>query len=358
MRRSKTASAEDFTLMSSFEEVRIRLLEEKRPEELDRPLAYWALPSDRRLPYALLNCHVGALIQMSFNDLAATPGIGRKKIASLLMLLDRALHQEDGPRGNGVQETETVKDLLKDDEFDLAKVSESRWETWCATVRKHGLQQETLGRMAPSLQELPTVIWNTPLSAYLNLSVSKIRHLKTHGDKRVRAVLEVFHTVHQLIGGIEGHRRLSIRLLPRFVAPLEHWISEELQDGEVPSVQEIRQNLVLPMLNQIQIDAGDTVHRLAAGRLGVEAPPESVRHQSDRLGVTRARVYQLLEACAQVMAVRWPEGKWQLSILGRKFAGLPAKDERALLFQETRLLMFPERFRAATRQRELVESAR
>jgi hypothetical protein len=344
--------------MSSFEEVRKRLLEEKRPEELDRPLAYWALPSDRRLPYALLNCHVDALIDMSFHDLAATPGIGRKKIASLLMLLDRALRQKDSPHAVRVAEVRIPKDSFKDDEFDPAMVSESRWETWCATVRKHGLEQETLGRMAPSLQELPTVIWNTPLNAYLHLSVSKIRHLKTHGDKRVRAVLEVFHTVHQLVGSVAGHRRLSVRLLPRFVAPLEHWISAELQNGEVPALQEIRQNLVLPMLNQIQIDAGDTVHRLAAGRLGVEAPPETVRHQSDRLGVTRARVYQLLEACAQVMSVRWPEGKWQLSILGRKFAGLPAKDERALLFQETRLLMFPERYRAATRNCELVETAR
>ncbi|MFV1966298.1 MAG: hypothetical protein ACC628_12815 [Pirellulaceae bacterium] len=356
MRPSKTASAEDFTLMSSFEEVRKRLVEEKRVEQLDRPLAYWALTCDRRLPYALLDRNVGELIRMSFGDLAATPGIGRKKIASLLMLLRRALAQKESP--SGAEETQSVvpEAVGTSDLFDPSQVSELLWETWRATVRNHDLGQETLGRLAPSLQSLPTVIWNTPLDAYLNLGVTEMRHLKTHGDKRVRAVLEVFHIVHQLIGSVAGHRRLSVRLVPRFVAPLEQWIAEELRNHDAPAVQEIRQNLVLPMLNQIEVDAGDTIHRLAAGRLGVEAPPETVRHQSDRIGVTRARVYQLLDACAQVMAVRWPEGKWQLSVLANKFASLPLKDERSLLFEETRLLMFPDRFQAATCTPEEVRS--
>ena len=33
------------------------------------------------------------------------------------------------------------------------------------------------------------------------------------------------------------------------------------------------------------------------------------------MGVTRARVYQLLEDCARVMDVRWPDGKTQLARL-------------------------------------------
>ena len=45
---------------------------------------------------------------------------------------------------------------------------------------------------------------------------------------------------------------------------------------------------VLPALNQIEVDAGEIVHRLAAGRLGVESHPESVREQAERMGVTHA----------------------------------------------------------------------
>jgi hypothetical protein len=35
--------------------------------------------------------------------------------------------------------------------------------------------------------------------------------------------------------------------------------------------------------------------------------------------VTRARVYQLLEDCAKVMDVRWPEGRWLFAPLASRF---------------------------------------
>ena len=75
------------------------------------------------------------------------------------------------------------------------------------------------------------------------------------------------------------------------------------------------------------------------------------------MGVTRARVYQLLETCAHVMAVRWPEGKWQLAALAKKLEGLPEHDERVLLFKETQTLMYPERRETVTGEPELVKSA-
>ena len=53
---------------------------------------------------------------------------------------------------------------------------------------------------SPSLQELPTVIWNSPLSTFLDYSLAELRQLKTYGEKRVRVVLEVFHAVHEAVG--------------------------------------------------------------------------------------------------------------------------------------------------------------
>ena len=61
--------------------------------------------------------------------------------------------------------------------------------------------------------------------------------------------------------------------------------------------EEIEQQLIEPLVQQLGIDAGDTVANLARGRLGVGAGAESVRNQSKSLGVTRARVYQMLEEC-------------------------------------------------------------
>ena len=44
-------------------------------------------------------------------------------------------------------------------------------------------------------------IWHVPLGHYVNQSVAEIRQLKTHGEKRVRVVLEVFYIVHELVSG-------------------------------------------------------------------------------------------------------------------------------------------------------------
>ena len=250
---------------------------------------HWACPETAVFP---MRCWIAPYAKSSrlFRELSSTPGIWRKKIGSLVMLLRRVLAEEpgtapevaDSPGDPGVREAE--------ESFDVTLVSESVWEDWRETVRRFGMEEEKLGKFASSLRDLPTVIWDTPLRDYLVLSMDEIRSLKTHGDKRVRVVLEVFHTIYRLLGHAGEHRQFVFRVQPRFTVAVEQWVSEHLRHIEVPDVQDIRQNLVLPVLNQIELDAGEIVHRLAAGRLGVESRPESVREQAERMGVTRAHL--------------------------------------------------------------------
>src|ERR1700682_4405991 len=103
----------------------------------------------------------------------------------------------------------------------------------------------------------------------------------------------------------------------------------------------MREHLSLPLLEQLKIDAGDTIHGLSAGRLGIDGDPQSVRHQSKQMGVTRARVYQLLEDCARVMEVRWPEGKIQLARLAAKLHAEAAPEDDLTLFNATVELFYP-----------------
>ena len=63
--------------------------------------------------------------------------------------------------------------------FDPALVSEALWSQWRETVKSHNIGQEKLGRLAPTLQALPTVIWHKPLSDYVNYTVAEIRQLRT-----------------------------------------------------------------------------------------------------------------------------------------------------------------------------------
>lgn len=350
MKSNKAASVEDYKILSSFQSLRKTLLDDKFADRLEKPLAYWAMPNDRRLPLAFLGRTLRDLLATPFEELAATPGIGQKKISCLVKLLSRATkdHPPVAPFGlsdlaEGRSRSSSADRLRRATciPFDPAVVSEAHWTDWRETVHRHGLGHEKLGRFAPTLQALPTVIWHTPLEFYLSYSLAEIRQLKTHGEKRVRVVLEVFHLIHEMICASPPGEHLALRIVPKFVEPIERWIALALSRSELPATDEIRQELSLPLLEQIRIDAGDTIYELSHARLGVEGAAHSVRHQAKQLGVTRARVYQLLEDCGKVMNVRWPEGKYLLTALESKFNTLPAPADDWTLYQATVDLFFP-----------------
>ena len=358
---AKASSVDDYKLNSSFDEVRGILLEDKYCDRMQKPLAYWALPNDRRLPLAFLGRTLNDLLQTPFNELVSTAGIGRMKISSLVMLLHRATkdqppavpfgidgllsntnhtaseHSESERSDSGDAAVNTVK-------FDPSLVSEALWTQWRETVHSNGVGHEKLGRLAPTLQALPTVIWNTPLNEYVNYSVSEIRQLKTHGEKRVRVVLEVFCLVHELASSANNQGHLDVRLVPKFIPPIEEWITRVLERSENPSVEEIKKHLAHPLLAQIEIDAGPSVAKLAESRLGINEPPQSVRMQSRKIGVTRARVYQLLDDCSKIFSVRWPEGQKHLKSMKEMFAENQSRDIDLHMFNAICELFYPGKY--------------
>ncbi len=343
---SQVHSVEEHKLVSSFESVRRTLMQEKYRDRLDRPLAYWALPNDRRLPLAFLGRSLNDLLQTPFEDLSATRGIGQKKIGSLVKLLNRAVSDSPPAIPYGLVELSEELDremaakqpTVGSDQFNPTVVSEALWVRWCETVQRFHLGREILGRLAPSLQSLPTVIWHTPLSTYLGKSVAEIRNLKTHGEKRVRVVLEVFHSVHTMLNGAHQGDHLSLHLVPGFVPAVDEYLARLTREDHQATRDEVSRHLVEPLLAQTLIDSGETVHALARDRLGIGVPAKSVRDQAQEMGVTRARVYQLLEDCSKIMRVRWPEGRHYIRQVPKNRD--PAVNQ---LMKMTRQLFFPEK---------------
>ena len=355
MKSKMVVSAEGFKLIGDFESLRNALLQEKYADRRDKPLAFWTLPSDRRLPLAFLGKTLDELVSTPFEELMATPGVGQKKVSSLITLLTRATQDtppgfpgEHFHDGNG-QDAARPKSHLEPGgtTFNPLAVSEVLWAQWRETVTRHDLGGEKLGRLAPTLQALPTVIWHTLLEEYVDLTLADIRQLKTHGEKRVHAVLEVFYVVHAALAESEVQEHLDIRLSPKFIPPLEKWIAERLADSKLPTKSQLRASVARPLIEQIEIDTGSTVAQLAAERLGMNGESRSVRDQARQSGVTRARVYQLLEECGKVMMVRWPEGKWQLALLGEtlqssQLHSTRAKDELIDIYRVIVELFYPK----------------
>jgi len=327
MKLRKTSSVEELQVTSRFEGLRKILLSPEYAEHLDRPLAYWALPTDRRLPLAFLGRPLGDLLRSSFAELSDTPGIGEKKLCSFVKLLARAANTDpselptdglDLSDGHGAAAGNGESAGAED--FDPDNVSEVAWGQWRASVARHGLGHETLGRLAPSLQSMTRVIWNTPLSAYTDYALAEIRALKTHGEKRIRAILEVFRSVHMVAANMVAQQHLVVRIIPRCIDQVERWVGTALQTPGVPSQQEIFVNFVSPLLEQVRIDAAQQIVSLAENRLGIAGPITSVRQVARTMGLTRARVYQLLNEINDIMIVRWPLGRHQVYELREKFA--------------------------------------
>ena len=324
MKPGKTSSVEQLQVVSRFESLRKILLSNEYADHLQKPLAYWALPADRRLPLAFLGRTLGDLLNTPFSELSATPGIGQKKIRSFVKLLSRAANTDQSELPidlNAVSADGSVSPSAAggSDGFDPSTVSEVVWGQWRATVVERGLDTEALGRLAPSLTSMTRVIWNRPLGAYANSSLAEIRAMKTHGEKRVRAILEVFHSVHSLVAEMGRQDHLVVRIVPLLIDGAEIWIDRALQTPGVPATEEIFAKFVAPLLEQIHVDATRQIAKLAECRLGINGPATSVRQAARTMGLTRARVYQLLNEVNDIMNVRWPMGRHQVYELRDKF---------------------------------------
>jgi hypothetical protein len=203
--------------------------------------------------------------------------------------------------------------------FDAAAVSEMVWEQWRTTVIQHGFGKEPLGRLAPSLKDMSRVIWNTPLETYAGRTLAEMRAMKTHGEKRIGAILEVFYGVHAVAAQMGEQDHLAVRIVPRLIDAVETWVGQTLQRPGIPSEREISDFFICPLLKQIRCDASRQIVHLAENRLGIHGPVTSVRQAARGLGLTRARIYQLLNEINDILTVRWPLGRHQVYELNDKF---------------------------------------
>lgn len=331
MRLGKRTSIEDMKTLGRFEEYKNTLLSPPFSAHLEKPLAYWALPADRRLPLPFLGRTLRDLLNTPPDELAATPGIGRKKMASFIGLLARAVDTDPADLPSTVAPSQPRAERPAADgearQFDPADVSEAAWARWRASVVRAGLDGETLGRLAPSLRDMTRVIWNTPLGAYADSTLAQLRAMKTHGEKRIRAILEVFHAVDALTAGLGAQGELVARIVPRRIDRVERWTTKMLQQSGPPEPGEIFEGFVEPLLEQLRVDATPQIAALAEQRLGAAGPIASVRQAARSMHLTRARVYQLLNEIGEIMAIRWPAGQCLSQLLREKLSAVTRESE-------------------------------
>ena len=315
---------EDVQVVPQYEQLRNALLQEKYALHLTKPLAFWTLPTDRRLPLILINRTLGELLQIPFEELCRTPSIGEKKIQSFLTLLARAVNtkKEDIPDSSFPVTSDDASPLFLEENdplSDSADVSEIQWQKWRAIILHKGLTHEKLGLLCPTLNELTRVIWNNTLGDYCDKTLTEMRDIRTHGEKRVTAILKIFHCICAIVSKLENSKHLVTRLIPTDIHHVETWSLKTLNKRGTPNKADIEANYILPLLAQLRIDATDQICRLAENRIGLREDVTSIRQAARTLCLARARIYQLLNEINDILMVRWPNGRLITSLLRNKF---------------------------------------
>jgi hypothetical protein len=310
--RKRRVTSSDVPLLSRFEQIRGLLLGGAMNDRLDKPLSFWALPGDRQLPFALPNHPVRMLLASSFDELYGTAGIGRKKVATLLRLLERVADNSKPEASEALHEADGQADLPGTSSAGELAVSEAIWHQWCERLTKLGLINEPLGHLAPSLQELPRSIWITPLGDFLCISLADLRELKTFGTKRVQAVIDVVASIYTSIAAVATNDHLAVRLVPRCVERIEAWMQQAFADLAAIDAASVSEGLIAPIKERIVIDGGEKLALVAEARLAPKTSVVNIRQIAFRLTVTPSRIYQLLDDIRAIVQLRWPRGEAQL----------------------------------------------
>jgi hypothetical protein len=317
--------AVDFQLVSKFNAVREQLLSRELNGHWEKPLAFWAQTTDRHLPMALVDKTLRSVVETPFRQLSRTPGIGAKKLGSLIMLMSRAAESSVAGGLNGASHGNGHEAGCS------SGVSEALWSQWASNLRSRGLAQEMLGRFAPSLREIPRLMWRKRLDEYLSLSLNAIRELRGHGEKRVAALIEIVGGLHKITERLSAQPHVAVRIEPRLEAMLEDWFAaflppaEQVGRGrpigawpELPDDASVCGNVIEPIIEQAGIDLGD--HAAAILRHRLFQPRSSMQQTAYQTGLTRGRVYEILADSGLVLELRWPQGRPRLLELRSELA--------------------------------------
>jgi hypothetical protein len=91
------------------------------------------------------------------------------------------------------------------------------------------------------------------------------------------------------------------------------------------------------------------VARVVESRLPLRSTPATVHGLSRKMGVTRARIYQLLEESEAAIDLRWPEGRCYLTMLTERVAAAQPASEVHAALRTTMNVFFPDAVEAARR---------
>lgn len=320
-----------------------RALRQTARNRLEMPLSYWVWSEDRGVPLPLVRRTVGDLLEAEFDSLTRVPGVGVTKLAKLMDLLER-VRAGDPQTAEATAARAALRTHSAPPE---AKRRAAQWAVDCRTILEAGLADRTLGLLVDSLGRLSRSLWDAPLGQFMQQTYDSLQSIPYFGKRRVETVVG-------LVNQTAERARAATRDLtivdwhPSRIQAMETWLRDQLDlpvSARRPPLDELRQGLVSPLIEQLEIDLGPraatiagydwslTVHRLQPVRAS-----RRPRAPAEIAAISRPRLFQLREELRRACAVRWPHGERLLAelagSLSRRRGNEPAPEAVKTLMQD------------------------
>lgn len=313
----------------------------------ERPLRDFVRPVDRCIPEALAESRLGDVVLMSFAELRSLGGVGQVKIGNLVDVLRRIVVEAPQLEAAAAHAppTDAAAHVVH---VAPTEIDELRWEQWRARVRAHNLGGEFLGRFVESLRELRRGLWFAPLDDFLDLSLAELHRQRGFGPKRIGAIIQVFQLLDELLVARETDPNRPLLLGPWRIAVADAYLAAVAGGLVEISTSEFERSVVLPVLEQIDCDAGEATYAVVAERIGVDplhgtttayGEPRPTVSSHERF--SRPYRLQLLTDAATLLQCRWPRGEQFAAQVVERLQARPLGVAQIPLATQTFAALFP-----------------
>ena len=317
----------DPAIEARYEQIRARFSIIEDHPDFEQSIVRWVSPNDSHLPQRVLNDTLRqVLLPTRWKQICETPGIGTGRLSKLLDLLERAEQQLRTGLLTSVPGLHAPSTNV-----DAAPLDTITWNYWGNVIRRHRLENYPLGRFARALIELPHGLWFVPIGQFTTSPLDQLTNLPGYGPARVRQVLRVLSDLAESLTSASENGHLLCRLSTERLHTVAVWIEEVLASRSVPAPLAMKLQFIEPLLEQLATDLGADDSDLVRRRWGVDGPIATLEVLGGELNLTRERIRQMTAKVADVMRVRWPEGRHLLDDFYELLQASPEATEQLAL---------------------------
>ena len=284
------------------------------------------------VPEDLANEKIERLLMINQTQLLCRRGFGAKRLFGLTEcyeeILSRVSSSDDGPfqrqanrllgseqgpdyslsHDQGRERLESLSTHLVDPtlnlEDDSLRIDEAAIREGLKTV---GLWFHPVGRGIPSMRECG---WNIGSMSFDAL-FEKYSWAEIMGGKRKRlgCVAQLFSRIPQFVS-ISNDLGVAIEPVAAQILLAKSTIREILNSRRSPTQDELSRGVIAPLLEQVEVDCGPESSLVAKLRLGLGHRGRLFRDIASEMGISNARVGQLLKRAQGALLIRWREGEY------------------------------------------------